>query len=60
MTKIYLNVISLNSMVINSFGTSSEKFTRYVPDNEIPDTHIDIYAGSEVFNALDGKFLVKI
>lgn len=59
MNKIGLNVIYLNSIVLNSFGSTSNKFTRYVPDDEIPNTHIDIYADTELFSALDGKFLVK-
>ena len=46
--------------MLNSFGATSNKFTRYVSDDEIPDTHIDIYADTELFSALDGKFLVKL
>lgn len=60
MNKIKVNVVNLNKFALNSFGATSNKFNRYVPDDEIPDTHIDIYADTELFSALDGKFLVKL
>lgn len=52
--------IKLNVAYINVLGGVVNKFTRYVPDDEIPDTHTDFYTATDVFNASDGKFLAKL
>ena len=53
-----LNTIYLN--VCRLFTGPLKRVSRYVPDNEVPDTHvIMVGAGNEEFAAADGYFYVK-
>lgn len=59
--KIIQNIIRLNRVVINSIGEVFKKIVRYVPDNEVPDTHVDFYgADGEQFYGSDDRFLGKL
>ena len=54
-----LNIVYLN--VCKLFKGPLKRSTRYVPDNEVPDTHIMMMgAGNEEFTAADGYFYVKV
>ena len=53
-----LNTIYLN--VCRLFNGPLKKTSRYVPDDEVPDTHTLMFgAGNEEFKAADGYFYVK-
>ena len=55
-----LNTVLLNTVRINTVGTVMKKISRYVPDNEIPDSHtVLMTADSEQFMASDTGFYVK-
>ena len=52
-----LNTIFLN--VVSLFKGLRETTSRYVPDDKIPDTHIELYdADDELFSASDDRFMV--
>lgn len=56
-----LNIATLNAVSLNNAGMSIKKRSRYVPDNEIPDSHTAFYAAdSEQFFAADTGFYVKM
>lgn len=55
------NIIYLNRIILNSIGEVFKKIVRYVPDNEVPDTHVDFFgADGEQFYGSDDKFLGKL
>lgn len=59
MKAMQLNNIPLNVINLNIVGETTKKISRYVPDDEIPDTHTEFYVDTEAFYASDGGFYVK-
>lgn len=60
MKTVTLDAIKLPVVILNSIGKKIKKIIRYVPDDEVPDTHIAMYdSASEQWEAADGKFYVK-
>lgn len=57
---IKLNTIPLNVINLNANSVVIKKIIRYVPDDQIPETHIEFYSDSEIFLALDGGFYTKL
>lgn len=57
---IKLNTIPLNVINLNSDSVVIKKIIRYVPDDQIPETHIEFQSDSEIFLALDGGFYTKL
>lgn len=57
---IKLNTIPLNVINLNANSVVIKKIIRYVPDDQIPETHIEFHSDSEIFLALDGGFYTKL
>ena len=57
-----LNVIRLNTVKLNIVGGFLKKIIRYIPDNEVPDTHIQFYGvdNEPLIGSDDNKFYGKI
>ena len=53
-----LNTIYLN--VVRLFNGLKKRSSRYVPDNEIPDTHTRMQSADGAFSAADADFYTKI
>lgn len=61
MKTIFLNTIKLASVSLNTIGSSIKKIVRYVPDNEVPDTHVKFgdIDGVQLVGADNNVFYVK-
>lgn len=58
--KIKLNTIPLNIVNLNINAVVVKKIIRYVPDDQIPETHWEFHSDSELFLAFDGGFYTKL
>ena len=58
--KIKLNTIPLNIVNLNINTVVVKKIIRYVPDDQIPETHTEFQLDSKIFLALDGGFYTKL
>lgn len=61
MKRVLLNTIRLASISLNAIGATIKRIIRYVPDNEVPDTHVKFgdADGIQLVGADNNVFYVK-
>lgn len=59
--KLTLNIVQLNRVVTNVIGDIARKISRYVPDDEVPDSHTPFYgADGQWLEGTDDEFYGKL